>query len=125
MWLKSVGLELDSQVTDTFFILFEKMVALYATFILMYILFCTPYSKKQQEDDLKAVQRGEGELQRLQKQLDVSEAKFASLKKLNHDMSKRFEEESARTEDGKYRLKVENQCVFSFPYAEPCFFKPI
>ena len=69
----------------------------------IYIYIC---SKKQQQDDKKALERGNKELVRLDQQLKVSTAQFTKLRDLNHMLSKRFEEEKARTGDVEYNLKV-------------------
>ena len=68
-----------------------------------HILVC---SKKQQQDDKKAVERNRKELVRLDQQLKVSKIQFTKIKELNHELSQRLEEEKARTGDKEYMLKV-------------------
>ena len=63
-------------------------------------------SKKQQQDDKKAVERGKKELVRLDQQLKVSKAQFTKLREVNHVLSKRLEEEKAQFEDEEYKLKA-------------------
>jgi chromosome segregation ATPase len=62
-------------------------------------------SKKQQEDDKKAVERNRKELVRLDQQLKVSKIQFTKIRELNHELSRRLEEEKARTGDKEYTLK--------------------
>lgn len=64
------------------------------------------YSKKQQEDDKKLVERNRRELVRLDKQLKVSKAQFTRLQELNLELSWHLEEEMARTGDKEYLMKV-------------------
>ena len=72
----------------------------------MLCIFWSYHSKKEQEDDLKSVERGNGQLVRLERQLEVSDKEFTRLRHLNHALSQRFEETKTQTESEKYKLKV-------------------
>ena len=63
-------------------------------------------SKRQQEDDKKTIERGNSELQRLEKQLDVSHVEFSKLQRLNHELLQRLEELKAQTGSEEYKQKV-------------------
>ena len=63
-------------------------------------------SRKQQEDDKKAVERGRKELVRLDQEMKVSKAHLIEVKELNHTLCQSLEEEKARMGDEEYKLKV-------------------
>ena len=78
------------------------------------------YSKKQQEDDKKAVERNRKELVRLDQQLKVSKIQFTKIRELNHELSRRLEEEKARTGDKEYTLKVFLEESLKYMYMYMC-----
>jgi choline kinase len=68
------------------------------------------HSKRQQEDDKKAIERGKNELLRLEKQLEVSCAEFTKLQILNQELLQHLEELNARTGSEEYKQKVYYNC---------------
>jgi choline kinase len=64
------------------------------------------HSKRQQEDDKKAIERGKNELLRLEKQLEVSCAEFTKLQILNQELLQHLEELNARTGSEEYKQKM-------------------
>ena len=69
------------------------------------------HSKKQQQDDKKAVERNRKELVRLDQQLKVSKSQYTKNRELNPELSRRLEEEKAETGDKEYTLKVHTHVV--------------
>ena len=63
-------------------------------------------SKKQEQDNKKAMERGRRELVKIDQQLKVSSTRLTELREQNHMLSQRLEEEKARNGDEEYKLKV-------------------
>ena len=75
--------------------------------ICLHISFTHVLSKKQQQDDLKAVERSKKELVQLDQQLKVSMAQYSKVRELNHELTQRLMDEEVRTGDVEYSLKVQ------------------